>query len=109
VFKRSSKDKVFFKEKAKFRGCNSYKKDWKGFPFYYAYLHIVISLCTKFHQNPPNGLGRVAKTQYFLEKDKFRDHNSFKNNWARFPLIYAHLQSVIFLCTQFPQNPLKRD
>jgi hypothetical protein len=67
-FSKSCEDKVFFKENVKSRGCNSLKKYWTGLPLQNAYVHNVISLCTKFHQNTSKGLGGVAKTKYFSKK-----------------------------------------
>jgi hypothetical protein len=31
------------------------KSYWIGLPLRYGHLHNVISLCTKFHQNPKKG------------------------------------------------------
>jgi hypothetical protein len=54
---------IIFKENALFRDCNSLKYQ-TGCLSQYAYLHNVVFLCTKFHQNPSKGLEGVAKTKW---------------------------------------------
>jgi hypothetical protein len=58
------KDKEFFTKNAKSWDGNSSHRNWTRLPLQYAYLHNVIFLCTKFHQNPPKGLRKVEKINY---------------------------------------------
>jgi hypothetical protein len=58
-FRRSCKDKVFFKENAKSRSRKSLKNYWAGILLQYAHLHNVIFHCIK----KPKDLGGVEKTK----------------------------------------------
>jgi hypothetical protein len=53
----------YFLKKMKSRGHNSLKNNWTRLSLQYANIHNVIFLCSKFQQNPPKGLGGVAKTK----------------------------------------------
>jgi hypothetical protein len=56
----------------------------------------------------PKGCRRSCEDKvFFRENAKSRGHNSFKNNRTGFPLQYAHLHIVIFLCTKCHQDPPK--
>jgi hypothetical protein len=68
-FRRTCKNKVFFKENVKSRGHNSLKNNWTGLPLQYAHLHNVTFLCAKFHQNPPKEFRRSSEDK---EKGKGR-------------------------------------
>jgi hypothetical protein len=81
-FRKSYKNKVFFKENCKSRGLNSLINNWTGLPLQYVHFYNVIFHSIKFHQNPLKSLGGVPKTVFFKENCKSRGYKSLKNNWT---------------------------
>jgi hypothetical protein len=63
-FRRSCEDKFLFKEKVKFRDCNSFRNNRTGLPLQYAHLHSLIFLCKSLHQGSsksPKGFRRSCE------------------------------------------------